>query len=172
MVKEQELPDGNFSTVRSPNPEEKDALTLGIEQAKRENADIVLGTRSRLRQIGTAVLHNGEYRLITGNQMGALLVDFVLSYKKDSLNNKSTLVKTIVTNDLGANIARSYGLNIVETLTGFKYIGDRINAYEKSKENEFVIGYEESYGYLVGTHARDKDAVVASMLICENGGLS
>lgn len=167
VVKEQELPDGNFSTVRSPNPEEKDALTLGIEQAKRENADIVLGTDPDCDRVGTAVLHNGEYRLITGNQMGALLVDFVLSYKKDSLNNKSTLVKTIVTNDLGANIARSYGLNIVETLTGFKYIGDRINAYEKSKENEFVIGYEESYGYLVGTHARDKDAVVASMLICE-----
>lgn len=167
VVKEQELPDGNFSTVRSPNPEEKDALTLGIEQAKRENADIVLGTDPDCDRVGTAVLHNGEYRLVTGNQMGALLVDFVLSHKKDSLNNKSTLVKTIVTNDLGANIARSYGLNIVETLTGFKYIGDRINAYEKSKENEFVIGYEESYGYLVGTHARDKDAVVASMLICE-----
>ena len=167
VVKEQELPDGNFSTVRSPNPEEKDALTLGIEQAKRENADIVLGTDPDCDRVGTAVLHNGEYRLISGNQMGALLVDFVLSHKKDSLNNKSTLVKTIVTNDLGANIARSYGLNIVETLTGFKYIGDRINAYEKSKENEFVIGYEESYGYLVGTHARDKDAVVASMLICE-----
>ena len=167
VVKEQELPDGNFSTVRSPNPEEKDALTLGIEQAKREKADIVLGTDPDCDRVGTAVLHNGKYRLITGNQMGALLVDFVLSHKKDSLNNKSTLVKTIVTNDLGANIARSYGLNIVETLTGFKYIGDRINAYEKSNENEFVIGYEESYGYLVGTHARDKDAVVASMLICE-----
>lgn len=167
LVKEQELPDGNFSTVRSPNPEEKDALTLGIEQAKRENADIVLGTDPDCDRVGTAVLHNGEYRLISGNQMGALLVDFVLSHKKDNLNNKSTLVKTIVTNDLGANIARSYGLNIVETLTGFKYIGDRINAYEKSKKNEFVIGYEESYGYLVGTHARDKDAVVASMLICE-----
>lgn len=167
VVKEQELPDGNFSTVRSPNPEEKDALTLGIEQAKRENADIVLGTDPDCDRVGTAVLHNGEYRLITGNQMGALLVDFVLSHKKDSLNEKSTLVKTIVTNDLGANIGRKYGLNVVQTLTGFKYIGDRINAYEKSNEKEFVIGYEESYGYLVGTHARDKDAVVASMLICE-----
>ena len=167
VVKEQELPDGNFSTVRSPNPEEKDALTLGIEQAKRENADIVLGTDPDCDRVGTAVLHNGEYRLITGNQMGALLVDFVLSHKKNSLNGKSTLVKTIVTNDLGANIGRHYGLNVVQTLTGFKYIGDRINAYEKSNEKEFVIGYEESYGYLVGTHARDKDAVVASMLICE-----
>lgn len=167
IVKSQELPDGNFSTVRSPNPEEKDALTLAIEQAKAENADLVLGTDPDCDRVGTAVLHNGEYVLITGNQMGALLVDFVLSHKKDMLNQKSTLVKTIVTNDLGANIGRNYGLNIVETLTGFKYIGDRINNYEKTNTNEFVIGYEESYGYLVGTHARDKDAVVASMLICE-----
>lgn len=167
IVKEQELPDGKFSTVRSPNPEEKDALTLAIEQAKRENADLVLGTDPDCDRVGTAVFHKGEYVLISGNQMGALLVDFVLSHKKSELNSKSTLVKTIVTNDLGANIGRNYGLNIVETLTGFKYIGDRINNYEKTNSNEFVIGYEESYGYLVGTHARDKDAVVASMLICE-----
>lgn len=166
-VTEQELPDGNFSTVRSPNPEEKDALTLGIETAKTVNADLVLGTDPDCDRVGTAVLHNGEYVLISGNQMGALLIDFVLSHKKETLNSKSTLVKTIVTNDLGANIGRDYGLNIVETLTGFKYIGDRINRYEKTGEQEFVIGYEESYGYLVGTHARDKDAVVASMLICE-----
>lgn len=167
IVKSQELPDGNFSTVRSPNPEEKDALTLGIEQAKLENADIVLGTDPDCDRVGTAVLHNGEYVLITGNQMGALLVDFVLSMKKDTLNSKSTLVKTIVTSELGANIARSYGLNIVDTLTGFKYIGDQIGRYEVNGDREFVIGYEESYGYLVGTHARDKDAVVSSMLICQ-----
>ncbi len=167
VVKSQELPDGNFSTVRSPNPEEKDALTLGIEQAKTERADIVIGTDPDCDRIGTAVLHNGEYVLITGNQMGALLVDFVLSMKKDTLNSKSTLVKTIVTGELGADIARNYGLKIVNTLTGFKYIGDRISDYEKTGENEFVIGYEESYGYLVGTHARDKDAVVSSMLVCQ-----
>lgn len=167
IVKSQELPDGNFSTVRSPNPEEKDALTLGIEQAKAEGADIVLGTDPDCDRVGTAVLHNGEYVLITGNQMGALLVDFVLSMKKDNLNSKSTLVKTIVTSELGANIARSYGLNIVDTLTGFKYIGDQIGRYEVNSDKEFVIGYEESYGYLVGTHARDKDAVVSSMLICQ-----
>lgn len=167
IVKSQELPDGNFSTVRSPNPEEKDALTLGIEQAKAEGADIVLGTDPDCDRVGTAVLHNGEYVLITGNQMGALLVDFVLSMKKDTLNSKSTLVKTIVTSELGANIARSYGLNIVDTLTGFKYIGDQISRYEINGDKEFVIGYEESYGYLVGTHARDKDAVVSSMLICQ-----
>lgn len=167
VVKSQELPDGNFSTVRSPNPEEKDALTLGIEQAKAEGADIVLGTDPDCDRVGTAVLHNGEYVLITGNQMGALLVDFVLSMKKNELNSKSTLVKTIVTSELGANIARNYGLNVVDTLTGFKYIGDQIGRYEVNGDREFVIGYEESYGYLVGTHARDKDAVVSSMLICQ-----
>ncbi len=167
IVKSQELPDGNFSTVRSPNPEEKDALTIGIEQAKQENADLVLGTDPDCDRVGTAVLHNGEYVLMTGNQIGALLVDFVLSHKKNELNEKSTLVKTIVTSELGADIARSYGLQIVDTLTGFKYIGDQIGRYEINKDKEFVIGYEESYGYLVGTHARDKDAVVSSMLICQ-----
>ncbi len=167
IVKSQELPDGNFSTVRSPNPEEKDALTIAIEQAKEENADLVLGTDPDCDRVGTAVLHNGEYVLITGNQMGALLVDFVLSNKKDKLNEKSTLVKTIVTSELGADIARKYGLHIVDTLTGFKYIGEQIGKYEENGDKEFVIGYEESYGYLVGTHARDKDAVVSSMLICQ-----
>ncbi len=167
VVKEQELPDGNFSTVRSPNPEEKDALTLALKQAEREDADLVFGTDPDCDRIGAGVKHDGKYVLITGNQMGALLVNFVLNMKKDSLNSKSTLVKTIVTSELGANIARSFGLQIAETLTGFKYIGDQINRYEKSGDREFVIGYEESYGYLVGTHARDKDAVVSSMLVCQ-----
>ena len=167
VVEEQAVPDGDFSTVRSPNPEEKDALNLAIEQAKTEAADLVLGTDPDCDRVGIAVRHNGDYVLLTGNQVGALLADFVLRFKADTLNEKSTLVKTIVTNDLGANIGRKYGLQIVETLTGFKYIGDQINRYEKTGEKEFVMGYEESYGYLVGTHARDKDAVVASMLICE-----
>lgn len=167
VVKEQAVADGNFTTVRSPNPEEKDALNMALEQAKRANADLVIGTDPDCDRVGVGVLHNGEYTLLTGNQTGALLVDFYLKFKKQSLNPKSTLVKTIVTNDLGAEIARKNGLNIVETLTGFKYIGDQITKYEKTGENEFLIGYEESYGYLVGTYARDKDAVVASMLICE-----
>lgn len=167
VVKEQAVPDGDFSTVRSPNPEEKDALNLAIEQAKTEAADLVLGTDPDCDRVGIAVRHNGDYVLLTGNQVGALLADFVLRFKADTRNEKSTLVKTIVTNDLGANIGRKYGLQIVETLTGFKYIGDQINRYEKTGEKAFVMGYEESYGYLVGTHARDKDAVVASMLICE-----
>lgn len=167
VVKEQAVADGNFTTVRSPNPEEKDALNMALEQAKRANADLVIVTDPDCDRVGVGVLHNGEYTLLTGNQTGALLVDFYLKFKKQSLNPKSTLVKTIVTNDLGAEIARKNGLNVVETLTGFKYIGDQITKYEKTGENEFLIGYEESYGYLVGTYARDKDAVVASMLICE-----
>lgn len=167
VVKEQEEPDGNFPTVVSPNPEDRKALTLGIELAKEKNADIVLGTDPDCDRVGVAVKHNGEYVLLTGNQTGALLVNFVLTMKKDSLNSKSTLVKTIVTSELGANIGRSFGLQVEETLTGFKYIGDKINKFEASGEQEFVIGYEESYGYLVGTHARDKDGVVSSMLVCE-----
>lgn len=167
VVKEQEEPNGNFPTVVSPNPEDRKALTLGIELAKEKDADIVLGTDPDCDRVGVAVKHNGEYVLLTGNQTGALLVNFVLTMKKDSLNSKSTLVKTIVTSELGANIGRSFGLQVEETLTGFKYIGDKINKFEASGEQEFVIGYEESYGYLVGTHARDKDGVVSSMLVCE-----
>ncbi len=167
IVKEQELPDGNFSTVRSPNPEEKDALTLAIEKAKEIGADLVLGTDPDCDRVGIAVKNGDEYVLFTGNQTGALLVKFVLTMKKAMLNEKSTLVKTIVTSELGADIGKKFGLQIEETLTGFKYIGDKINKYEESGNQEFVIGYEESYGYLVGTHARDKDAVVSSMLICQ-----
>lgn len=167
VVNEQEEPNGNFPTVVSPNPEDRKALTLGIELANEKDADIVLGTDPDCDRVGVAVKHNGEYVLLTGNQTGALLVNFVLTMKKDSLNSKSTLVKTIVTSELGANIGRSFGLQVEETLTGFKYIGDKINKFETSGEQEFVIGYEESYGYLVGTHARDKDGVVSSMLVCE-----
>lgn len=167
VVKEQELPDGNFSTVRSPNPEEKDALNIAIEKAKEIGADLVLGTDPDCDRVGIAVRDGNEYKLFTGNQTGALLVKFILTMHKERLNSKSTLVKTIVTSELGANIGRSFGLQVEETLTGFKYIGDKINKYEETGEQEFVIGYEESYGYLVGTHARDKDAVVSSMLICQ-----
>lgn len=167
VVKEQEMPDGNFSTVRSPNPEEKDALTIAIKKAKKINADLVLGTDPDCDRVGIAVRNGDDFVLFTGNQTGALLVKFILTMKKDKLNEKSTLIKTIVTSDLGANIGRKFGLQVEETLTGFKYIGDKINKYEQTDEREFVIGYEESYGYLVGTHARDKDAVVSSMLICQ-----
>lgn len=167
VVKEQELPDGDFSTVRSPNPEEKDALTIAIQKAREIGADLVLGTDPDCDRVGIAVKNGDDYQLFTGNQTGALLVKFVLTMHQDTLNPKSTLVKTIVTSELGANIGRKFGLQVEETLTGFKYIGDKINKYEATGEQEFVIGYEESYGYLVGTHARDKDAVVSSMLICQ-----
>lgn len=167
VVKEQEMPDGNFSTVRSPNPEEKDALDIAIAKAREIGADLVLGTDPDCDRVGIAVKSGDEYVLFTGNQTGALLVNFILTLKKAELTEKSTLVKTIVTSELGANIGRAFGLQIEETLTGFKYIGDKINKYEETGEQDFVIGYEESYGYLVGTHARDKDAVVSSMLICQ-----
>ncbi len=165
LVISQAQPDGNFPTVRSPNPEEKDALALAIAQAQAEGAALVLGTDPDCDRVGVAVAHQNEYHLLTGNQIGALLVDFVTLGQ--SYESGSTLVKTIVTNDLGAMIGRSRGLSVVDTLTGFKYIGDQINRYEKTGEREFVIGYEESFGYLVGTHARDKDAVVAARLIAE-----
>ncbi|MBR0112334.1 MAG: phospho-sugar mutase [Clostridia bacterium] len=167
VVKEQEMPDGNFSTVRSPNPEEKDALNLAIEQARRENADIVIGTDPDCDRVGVAVKHNGEFVLLTGNQTGALLLDFVLKFKKDSFGKNPTVVTTIVTGSLGADTAKSYGCDVVYTLTGFKYIGERICRWEKDGSRTYVFGYEESYGYLAGTHARDKDAVSAAMLVAE-----
>ncbi|NCC75803.1 MAG: phospho-sugar mutase [Clostridia bacterium] len=165
VVASQAQPDGDFSTVRSPNPEERDALTLGIEQALAEGADIVLGTDPDCDRVGVAVQHQGDFILLTGNQIGALLVDFVTRHRP--VQDGALLVKTIVTNELGATIGRSRGLAVEDTLTGFKYIGDRINYYEKTGAKQFVVGYEESFGYLVGTHARDKDAVVASLLIVE-----
>lgn len=167
VLDSQKEPDGNFPTVKSPNPEDKAALNLAIEKAKEIGADLVLGTDPDCDRVGIAVKDGDDYVLFTGNQTGALLVNFVLTMKKAQLNEKSTLVKTIVTSELGANIGRSFGLKVDETLTGFKYIGDKINKYEQTGQQEFVIGYEESYGYLVGTHARDKDAVVSSMLICQ-----
>lgn len=167
IVKEQELPDGNFSTVRSPNPEEKDALTLALKQAEAEGADIVIGTDPDCDRIGVGVLHNGAYTLLTGNQTGALLVDYVLKFKNDSMPANSAVVKTIVTSGLGAAIAEKCGAKSVQTLTGFKYIGEKICLWEDSGEYTFIFGYEESYGYLAGTHARDKDAVSSAMLIAE-----
>ncbi len=167
IVKEQELPDGNFSTVRSPNPEEKDALTLALKQAESEGADIVIGTDPDCDRIGVGVLHDGAYQLLTGNQTGALLVDFVLKFKRDSMPSNAAVVKTIVTSGLGAAIAEKNGAKIFQTLTGFKYIGEKICLWEESDEYTFLFGYEESYGYLAGTHARDKDAVSSALLIAE-----
>lgn len=169
VVAEQKEPDGNFPTVRSPNPEDEAALRLGIDLAERAGADLVIGTDPDCDRIGAAVSTKEGFRLLTGNQMGALLANFVITARKESLTPASTLVKTVVTGELGANIARAHGVKVEETLTGFKYIGEKISQYENDPLHTFLMGYEESYGYLVGTHVQDKDAVVTAMLICEMG---
>ncbi len=167
VVAEQEAPDGDFPTVKSPNPEESGALQMGIGEAEKIGADIVIGTDPDSDRIGVAVRTDGGFRLITGNQMGALLTDFVLTMRKDRLTPASLIIKTIVTGELGADIARAKGVQVEETLTGFKYIGEKITAYENDPAKDFIMGYEESYGYLIGMHARDKDAVGTAVLICE-----
>lgn len=173
LVKTQTAADGDFPTVFSPNPEDKKALEMGIAQAVDENADIVLGTDPDCDRVGIAVRHGGRYVLMTGNQVGALLMDYVLR-TRDTTGKKAAVVKTVVTSELGAEIAKKHGIAVFETLTGFKYIGEKISQFEKAKQErdetrayDFLFGYEESYGYLAGTHARDKDAVVSSLLICE-----
>ena len=174
-VEAQAVPDGNFPTVVSPNPEDRRALLLGIEQAEISGADIVLGTDPDCDRVGVAVKPPDGYKVVTGNQMGALLMDYVLGHTDLSKIKNPAVVKTVVTSELGAEIAKKHGLTVFSTLTGFKFIGEKITQFEKAKEDggdnaqdyTFVLGYEESYGYLVGTHARDKDAVVSSMLICE-----
>lgn len=167
VVKEQELPDGNFPTVKSPNPENEEALTLGIRLGEKEGADIVIGTDPDSDRIGAAVRNGDRFTLITGNQMGALLTYFPCSTRKERLTAASTLVKTVVTGELGADIARDFHVQVVEVLTGFKYIGEKISRWKEDGSHDFLFGYEESYGYLTGTHAQDKDAVVTAMVICE-----
>ncbi len=170
VVKEQEMPDSNFSTVKYPNPEEKEVFDIAIEMAKKDGADIIIGTDPDCDRVGVVVKDNkGEYIVLNGNQVGSLLVDYVMSNKVDEIKkmNNPMIVKTIVTSELGAKIANSYGVGCVDTLTGFKFIGEKINEYEMSGDSTFIMGYEESYGYLVGTHARDKDGVVSALLISE-----
>ena len=170
VVKEQEMPDCKFSTVEYPNPEEKAVFDIAIEMAKKDGADIIIGTDPDCDRVGVVVKNTeGEYVVLNGNQVGSLLVDYVISNKIDQIKtmNNPTIVKTIVTSELGANIAKSYGVSSVDTLTGFKFIGEKIHEYETTKEATFIMGYEESYGYLVGTHARDKDGVVSALLISE-----
>lgn len=173
-VAEQVVPDGNFPTVVSPNPEDRRALELGIAQAKRTDADIVLGTDPDSDRVGIAIKTDDGFQLMTGNQVGALLMNFILSHTDMSKYQHPAVVKTVVTSELGADIARKHGIAVFSTLTGFKFIGEKITQFEQAKENgkteqhyDFLLGYEESYGYLVGTHARDKDAVVSALLICE-----
>lgn len=166
IVKEQEKPNGDFPTVASPNPENAEALELGCKLCEQIGADIILGTDPDCDRVGIAVNTKDGMKLLTGNQVGALLVDYVIKMNKDQIDSTSTVVKTVVTSELGSTIAKANGCRVVETLTGFKFIGEQMGICEKTG-NKFVIGYEESYGYLVGMHARDKDAVVSSMLICE-----
>lgn len=167
VVTEQESPDGDFPTVKSPNPEEKSALDLGLQLAERIQADIVIGTDPDSDRIGVGVRQQGEYVLLTGNQLGALLADFLLEAHKDELTPASTVLKTVVTGELGAAIARAKGCRIEETLTGFKYIGEKMTQYRDDPSHTFAYGYEESYGCLVGTYAQDKDAVGAALLTAE-----
>lgn len=170
VVPEQELPDSEFSTVKYPNPEDKKAFKLAIELAKKEEANLIIGTDPDCDRVGVLVKDNmGEYIVLTGNQTGTLLVNYILESLKENNNlpENGVIIKTIVTSEMGANIAKEYGIKTLNTLTGFKYIGEKIKRFEKTGENTFLFGYEESYGYLAGTYARDKDAVVASMLICE-----
>ena len=173
-VADQVNPDGDFPTVVSPNPEDRRALELGIAQAKRTGGDIVLETDPDSDRVGIAVKTVDGYRLMTGNQVGALLMNFILTHTDMSKYQHPAVVKTVVTSELGADIARKHGIAVFSTLTGFKFIGEKITQFEQAKRNgnkeqdyDFLFGYEESYGYLAGTHARDKDAVVSSLLICE-----
>jgi len=170
VVPEQEMPDPNFSTVSYPNPEEKEAFNLAIEMAKENGADIIIGTDPDCDRVGTVVKNReGDYIVLTGNQIGSLLVNYILGAKKrqNSLPENGVIIKTIVTSELGREIARSYGIDTIDTLTGFKFIGEKINEFEQTGEHTFLFGYEESYGYLAGDFVRDKDAVIASLLICE-----
>ncbi|RDY27452.1 phospho-sugar mutase [Romboutsia weinsteinii] len=170
VVKEQELPDSNFSTVAYPNPEEKAVFNIAIDMAKKNGADLIIGTDPDCDRVGVVAKNtDGEYVVLNGNQVGSLLVDYVLTQKKKEINqlNNPTIVKTIVTSELGAIIARENGVGCIDTLTGFKYIGEKINQFEENNDKTFIMGYEESYGYLIGTHARDKDGVVSALLISE-----
>ena len=171
IVKEQEMPDGNFTTCPYPNPEIKEALAKGLELCEKEQPDLLLATDPDADRVGIAVKdYDGSYRLITGNENGIMLTDYILSNRKanGTLPAEPVMVKTIVTTKLIEKLCEKYGVELKNVLTGFKYIGEVILKLEESgKENNYVFGFEESYGYLAGSYVRDKDAVVASMLICE-----
>ncbi len=170
VVKEQELPDGNFPTCPFPNPEIKQALELGMKYCEETGSDLLLATDPDCDRVGIAVKWHGDYKLLTGNEVGALLLDYVASQRiaMGTMPEKPLAVKTIVTTDLCQKIADKYGVELVNVLTGFKFIGEQIGRMEeKGEEGNYIFGFEESYGYLAGTYVRDKDAVVASMLICE-----
>ncbi|AIU81075.1 phospho-sugar mutase [Bacillus velezensis] len=170
VVKEQELPDPDFSTVKSPNPEEHAAFEYAIKLGEEQNADILVATDPDADRLGIAVKNSeGKYTVLTGNQTGALLLHYLLSEKKKqgTLPENGVVMKTIVTSELGRAVASSFGLDTIDTLTGFKFIGEKIKEYEKTGQYTFQFGYEESYGYLIGDFARDKDAIQAALLAVE-----
>ena len=170
VVPEQELPDPNFSTVKSPNPEEREAFTLAMAQAAEIGADLIIGTDPDCDRVGVVVRNaEGEFEVLSGNQTGVLLLHYILSEreKRGLIPQGGTMVKTIVTSEMGRAVASRYGVDTIDTLTGFKYIGEQIRLFEESGERTFLFGYEESYGYLAGTFVRDKDGVMSTMLIAE-----
>lgn len=170
VVKEQEMPDGNFPTVKSPNPENPEGFALAIKLAKEKNIDLIIGTDPDSDRVGLIVRDkDGNYVPLTGNQTGALLVNYVLSQKKETgtLPQNAAVIKTIVTNEISDKICAHYGADVFNVLTGFKFIAEKIKEFEESGSHTYVFGFEESYGYLPGTYVRDKDAVGASRLIAE-----
>lgn len=170
VVKEQEMPDGNFPTVKSPNPENPEGFALAIKLAKEKNIDLIIGTDPDSDRVGLIVRDkDGNYVPLTGNQTGALLVNYVLSQKKETgtLPQNAAVIKTIVTNEISDKICAHYGADVFNVLTGFKFIAEKIKEFEESGSHTYVFGFEESYGYLPGTYVRDKDAVGASLLIAE-----
>ena len=171
VVKEQELPDGEFPTVDYPNPEDKKAFKLALELAQEVNADLVLATDPDADRLGVYVkdTSTGEYITLTGNMSGALLADYEIGQRQDlyGLPEDGALIKTIVTTNLTDAIAKHYGVKLIEVLTGFKFIGQQILNFEQTGKGQYLFGFEESYGCLIGTHARDKDAIVATMALCE-----
>ncbi|WP_274362483.1 phospho-sugar mutase [Paenibacillus thermotolerans] len=170
VVPEQELPDPQFSTVKSPNPEEREAFTLALRLAERSGADLLLGTDPDCDRVGAVVKGgDGSYFVLNGNQTGALIAEYIMENlsARGAIPSNAVVIKTIVTSELGGEVARHYGAKVINTLTGFKYIGEQMTQFERTGEHSFIFGYEESYGYLAGNYARDKDAVLASLLIAE-----
>lgn len=169
IVKEQEEPDPDFSTVKTPNPEDISSFDIAIKYACDVDGEIIIGTDPDCDRVGLVIKDNNEYRALNGNETGALLLNYILSSlkEKNEIPVNGALIKTIVTSDIGREIASQYGITTFETLTGFKYIAEMMESFNNTSDYNFVFGYEESYGYLVGTFVRDKDAVIASMFICE-----